>query len=128
MSIIFCAHPMILEVTKDLYDERAKPLRSPCTCCKFTMRGQRSKMASKKLQDTYLCLTFNLRFCVKYVSSEYNLRDLYLSSVCASLLGRGTHVARTRFTPHGTSTCLLKVSCSNFGGSVRVQSRALIKT
>jgi hypothetical protein len=63
---------------------------------------------------------------VKYVSSEYNLCDACLSSACAAWLARGTYGARTRSTPHGTSTCLFNVSCRNFGCSVRVQLGELI--
>jgi hypothetical protein len=57
---------------------------------------------------------------VKYASSEYNLSDLCLSSACAAWL------ASTRSTPHGTITCLLNVSCSSFGCSVKVQLGELI--
>jgi hypothetical protein len=63
---------------------------------------------------------------VKYVSSEYNLRDSCLLSACAAWLARGTYGARTRSTPHGTSPCILKVICSNFRGSVRVQLGEMI--
>jgi hypothetical protein len=52
---------------------------------------------------------------VKYVSSEYNLRDTCLSSACAAWLARGTHGARTRSTPHGTSTCLLRLVVLTLG-------------
>jgi hypothetical protein len=61
------------------------------------------------------------------VSSEYNLIDLCLLSACATWLARGTHGASTRSTPHGTNTCLLNVSCSNFGCSVKVQLGGLIQ-
>jgi hypothetical protein len=63
---------------------------------------------------------------VKYLSNEYNLSDLCLSSACAAWLARGTPGARTFFTSNGTSTCLLNVSFSIFACSVRVQLRELI--
>jgi hypothetical protein len=76
------------------------------------------KVAFKQVRDKYLCLAFHLRSPIKYVSSQYNLYDTCLSSACAAWLARGTHGARTRSIPHGTSTYILKVSRSNFGGSV----------
>jgi hypothetical protein len=54
---------------------------------------------------THTCVS--LSTCVprvKYVSSEYNLCDACLSSVCAAWLARGTYGTRTHSTPYGTST------------------------
>jgi hypothetical protein len=76
--------------------------RSSCACRKFKMIGERRKVASKQLRDTYLCLTFHLCSLV------------LVKCVC--------HVACKRDSRTGThSICRLKVSCSNFGCSVRVQ-------
>jgi hypothetical protein len=77
--------------------------------------------------ETRTCVSLSPCFPhVKYVSNEYNLSDLYLSSTCVAWLARGTQGARTRSTQHGTSTCLLNVSCSNFGCSMRVQLGELL--
>jgi hypothetical protein len=108
MTIIFCVHPAISD----------------------------SNSAGKGLVEKWHSNNYWTRTCVspatrvpsvKYiVSSEYNLHDSCLSSAYAAWLAIGTHGTRTRSTPHGTSPCILKVSCSNFKGSVGVQLEEMI--
>jgi hypothetical protein len=89
--------------------------------------GVRGKKWHPNNYATRTCLS--LSTClprVKYVSSDYNLRDSCLASACAAWVARGIHGARTRSTPHGTSTSLLKDSCNYFGCSMKVQLWKLI--
>jgi hypothetical protein len=55
--------------------KRALPLRSPCVCRKFKMRGEGRKVASKQLRDKYLCLTFHLR-------SQCQVSTTYVTLAC----------------------------------------------
>jgi hypothetical protein len=125
MTIIFCVH--LRSPARDSYEERALPLRSPCACRKFKMKGKRRKVASKQLRDTYLCLAFHLRSPCQIHVKWVQLKWLVLVKCWAAWLARGTHRASTRSTPHGTNTCLLNVSCSNFGCSVKVWLGELIR-
>jgi hypothetical protein len=91
------------------------------------VKGSRRNVTSEQVRETYLCVTFHLRSPCQVRFKWVQLTWLVLVKYVRRLgCKRDSMGARTRCTAHGTSTRVLKVSCSNFGGSVRVQLRELI--
>jgi hypothetical protein len=113
-------------VARDLYEERALPLRSPCACRKFKMRGERRKMASKQVQDTYLCLAFHLRSpCqvrVKWVQLTWHVHIKCLCRLACKRDSRGKNALYSTWYQYLS----FKVSCGNFGGSLTVHLEKII--